>query len=57
MLNRNKCTSVPKYIVIISLSGLRERPKSATLAVKTPFYSITNTLRLLRSLWMMGGVI
>lgn len=43
-------TKVPKYIVIISASGLLERPKSATLAVNFPFYYKTKTFRLFKSL-------
>ena len=50
-------TSVPRYIVIISASGLHDSSKSATFAVKTPYFSMTKILRLLRYRYMIGGLI
>ena len=57
MLNNKIITRVPRYIVIISLSGLLDRPKSATLAIYVPLFSITKTFKLFKSRWMMGGFI
>lgn len=57
MLYHMKFTRVPRYMVIIYAYGLLERPKSATFAINLLLFYMTNTFRLLRSLWMIGGFI
>ena len=57
MLNKHRFTRVPRYIVIISAYGFLESPKSATFALKVPFVYVTNTLRLFKSRWIIGGFI
>ena len=57
MLNKAKNTIVPSWVVIISASGDRESPKSATFILKLSFSFVTKTFKDLRSLWMMTGFI
>lgn len=48
-------TIVPNAEVIMSASGLLERPKSATFAAHLLFFLTMNTLRDFKSLWITGG--
>ena len=57
MLNNIDITMVPSCVVIISASGERDSPKSATFILNSPFYFATNTFKDLRSRWIITGFI